>query len=392
MDPNSNTSRIFDLLVKGQEADKEAAKEALDDPNQPINRPCLRCMILEALAEKFRPPDDGNQEEDPIVRWTRGWLLNVLARISDDNTKAAKFIRNHLSPEYEHSWKVRYWTLAGLVKAGPDDLENLAQEMAHAEKESSVSLLAKTILASKNDRNSKNKIMEELVKKENKSWELVVRALRFVYVPETVEYLLDIVEDGKNSSATYDAIIALGLVPKTSPCADDVVQKLARFIVKRRHYARYDQMRKQALISLRKLEAASVGPILVEELSDDNPAIVREAARALEKVLGTRIATDRVVEAACKAKHRVRVYANALRWMERRRVVDGLETIMVTGHSAQKEMATTLLSEIGGVEAFQKLQTRAKSMVQHADVLEKAERKIRGTNEITKSRKTNDKH
>jgi hypothetical protein len=116
----------------------------------------------------------------------------------------------------------------------------------------------------------------------------------------------------------------------------------------------------------------------MEELTDDNPDVVREAARAFEKVLGIRPAVTRVVEAASKADpdHMDR-YASALRWMNRRSVVEELEAAMVAGPVDHQEGARILLSEMGGAAAFEKLRTRTLATQHATSMLERAEEKIR---------------
>jgi hypothetical protein len=109
-----------------------------------------------------------------------------------------------------------------------------------------------------------------------------------------------------------------------------------------------------------------------------NPAIVREAARALEKILGARTAAERVVEeASMGGGGNLGAFGLALRWMDRDAVVQQLETVMVSGHMEHQEIARHLLSEVGGSAAFQKLKARTKAIDQYTGELEKAEEKIR---------------
>jgi len=118
--------------------------------------------------------------------------------------------------------------------------------------------------------------------------------------------------------------------------------------------------------------------LLVEELGDDNPAIVREAARSLERILGLGVAVTRVTEAAARADEGgLMAYGRALRWLNRDAVAEELEALMGAGAPRQQDAARALLAELGGAVAFQKLRARADVMKQYSDVLEKAEEKIR---------------
>src|SRR5688500_17955625 len=117
-----------------------------------------------------------------------------------------------------------------------------------------------------------------------------------------------------------------------------------------------DGMRTGAITGLGNLEVESAAPLLVEELGDDNPAIVREAARALERVLGLGVAVTRVTEAAARADEGGLVaYGRALRWLNRDAVAEELEALMGAGAPRQQDAARSLLSELGGAVAFQKL-------------------------------------
>ncbi len=368
-------SRIFDSLVKGQEADRAAALAALNDPAQAIDRPRLRVLILDALSREFYPGREDLEKDETLV-WTRSWLLSALGRVSDDDTKAARVVRDHLNPEHEPQPWVRYWTLESLVTAGVSDLEKLAQSIVEREQEPLVRKLAVAILASKGDRASMQEIEDGL--EDTASQWATLRALRIVPIPATVKSLCEIVDGGEYSDETYDAIVALGQVPSTSPYAESAARTLANFAAQHRRSPMRDGMRIKALSALGNLKVESTAPILIEELAYDNPALVREAAWALDKVLGIRTAAARVVEAASKAgRDRVEAFASALRWMDRDSVVEELEAAMVSGPVEQQEAARTLLSEIGGAAAFQKLRARTTAMAQYATVLEEAERKIR---------------
>ena len=108
------------------------------------------------------------------------------------------------------------------------------------------------------------------------------------------------------------------------------------------------------------LRCPAASATLIDELRDSNPAVVYEAARGLEQVLGTPRAVARIVEAAAAAGlEGMDQYASAMRWMNRDAVAVCLEELMASGADSQEQMARTLLREIGGRAAFNKLQTRA---------------------------------
>lgn len=369
-------SRVFNLLVYGGEADRQAAQAALNDPGQTIDRPHLRLLILNALSREFYPGKE-NEEQNPEVVWIRSWLLGTLGRISDDDPETGKVIKKHLDLAYEPDRWVRYWTLEGLVAARVSNLEPLAQDILKREREPLVLKLAEAILVSKGDSHSLQEIQKGLAEPESQ-W-ATLRALRVVPILATVKRLCEIVEGDEFSNEKYDAIIALGQVPSTaSSHAEISARTLTNFIAKYRRSPFWDGLRTKAIIALGNLKVESTAPMLIEVLNDDNPAIVRDAARALEKVLGIRTAAARVVEAASKAgRERIVGFASSLRWMDRGAVVDELAAAMVSGPADQQEVARILLSEMGGTAAFQKLRARTAAMAQYTTVLEEAERKIR---------------
>jgi hypothetical protein len=118
---------------------------------------------------------------------------------------------------------------------------------------------------------------------------------------------------------------------------------------------------------------------MIEELLDDSPAVIRAASRALEKVLGVRTATARLLEASQRASpDAIQKFATALRSMDRTAVVEALEAVMLTSTDTQHvDFARELLSEVGGQYAFQKLRARTDAASKYASALEQAEEKIR---------------
>lgn len=371
-DPGAATYKIFTSIVKGRQAERANAQSAISDSK--IDRRLLRILILDALSNKFYPRED--QKKDDEVRRDRGWLLSTLGRISDDDPVAKKVVRNHLDPANEPSRWVRFWALESLVAAKALDIQDFAGDTIKREEDPLVRMLAVAILASKDDKESKKEI-EENVSKDVIDWD-TARALRIVYVPSAIKGLCEYIDKGEVSDSCYESIIALGQVPSDSLYFESASQTLVNFISKNRTYSYRDGMRTEAIKSLGNLKVENAAPLLIEELTDYNPAIVREAARAIEKALGIRIATARILEAAGKAgQDNIEGFVNALRWMDRESIVDELEAFMVSGPLGQQEVARKLLSEIGGSAAYQKLKARTKAMDLYTLVMKESEEKIR---------------
>jgi hypothetical protein len=205
-----------------------------------------------------------------------------------------------------------------------------------------------------------------------------LRALRIVPIPAMFHKINNIVDTGEYSDATYDAIIALSKAPRSSAHAERAARSLGNFIAQFRRSPLRDGMRTVALRALGSLRVESVAPLLVEELTDDNPAVAREAAVALKETVGIRTAAARVVEAAGKAgPDRIEGFARALRWMDRASAVEELESVMISGSPEHQDVARLLISEVGGAVAFQKLRARTTAIAQYTAEMEKAEEKIR---------------
>lgn len=370
LDSGDFTESIFKTIVKGRQAERHKAQTTLVDSR--IDRCRLRILILDALSQDFYPRAD----EERDTYWPRMWLLSTLGRISDDDPEANRVVRDHLNPKNEPNAKVRFWSLEGLLVAKASDFGELARDIVEKEPHPLVRMLAVVYLASMGDSQSKEEVERSLSTEE--SW-ATVRALKFVPIvsAEIVKALSRRVNEINLTDQNW-GIIALGQVPNDSIYAETAARSLEGLITKIRDTAFWDASRTQALKALGNLKVESTAPLFIEELSSDNPAIVREAARGLEKVVGTKIAVARIVEAASRANQdRIEVFANALRWMNRASIVEVLEAIMVSGLQDQQDTALKLLMEIGGITALQKLHARTKSMAKYNEVIEKSEERIR---------------
>ena len=368
-------SNIFRSIVYGKEADRNAAIAALNDQANPVDHSRLRLLILDALKREFYPGREKLEQDESLV-WTRSWLLNTLGRICDSDAEAARVVRSHLDPQYEPAYWVRYWILDSLVAAGAPDLKELAEKVAAQEEEPLVGKLGEAILASKGDAAAWKKIEDGLM--DPKLQWATLRALRIVPIPAMFHKINNIVDTGEYSDATYDAIIALSKAPRSSAHAERAARSLGNFIAQFRRSPLRDGMRTVALRALGSLRVESVAPLLVEELTDDNPGVAREAAVALKETVGIRTAAARVVEAAGKAgPDRIEGFARALRWMDRASAVEELESVMISGSPEHQDVARLLISEVGGAVAFQKLRARTTAIAQYTSEMEKAEEKIR---------------
>jgi HEAT repeat protein len=376
MDGGSIALRIFEALVQGGEAERHAAVTALGDPA--LDRDALRLLIRRAVTGSYAPGQE-REEGDQDILWARSWLLNTLAKIADDDAESKQLVREHLNVEHEPSFWVRYWVLEGLIAAKASDLTELARHAAADPKEDDlVRMLGKTILASRGDREALADIKKAIEDPSLRLQWATLRALRIVPLTATMAGICGIVEQGSYSDETYDAIVALGRIPRDSAQAERAARTLTTFVATHKRSPLREGMRVRAMEGLANLRAEGAAPVLIESLSEESPALVRQAALALKESLGTRTAAARVVEAASRlGPDRLEGFAMALRWMGRDVMAEELESLMTSGPAEQQEIARRLLSEIGGAAAFQKLQARKTAIHQYVSELEKAEEKIR---------------
>ncbi|MGE0665329.1 MAG: hypothetical protein AB7O49_02120 [Sphingomonadales bacterium] len=367
---------VYRALIGERAGDKYKARDLASAQGGGVDRAVLRSLLMTAIAGDYAAGKEEEREDESIAA-TRSWLVGMLARISAGDEAAIAMAAAHLEKTAEPNHWARYWALEGLIFSGNPGLEELARKAAAHVDDKLVSLLADAWLATRGDRKALAKVRKALEAGGDDTW-FALRALRVVPVPATVPTLCEIVRGGIYSDVTYDAVMALGIVPGDWSHATAAAQALSATVVSMRGAAWKDGMRTGAITGLGNLRVESAAPLLVEELADDNPAIVREAARALERILGLGVAVTRVTEAAARSDEGGMIaYGRALRWLNRDAVAEELEALMGAGAPRQQEAARALLSELGGAVAFQKLRARADVMKQYSDVLEKAEEKIR---------------
>ena len=374
-DASEQAAVIFRFLVGNRFTDRYTAIEWLNDTSRAIDRPLLRSLILNALDADYSVASE-TTEADPSIGDTRSWLLSALGRISSDDDQATAEITRYLDPAIEPKASGRYWALEGLIAGRNRNVLDIARRITLKKDEMLVEMLAFAYLASSGDRQAQEHIRTRLSHPDSQGY--VLRALRVVLLPSTVIAMCELVEQGKYSDESYDAIVALGRLPPASSHAPRAAQALSTAIINMRGNPWQDGMRTAAITALGNLMVESSGPLLIGELIDYNPAIVRQAARSTEKILGLSTTVSRVVEAAVNSGNSTTVdaLARALRWIDRDAVAEELEKLMGSGSARQQEISRTLLSELGGAAAYEKLRVRTAAMKQYSDVLERAEVRV----------------
>jgi HEAT repeat protein len=367
-----SASALIDLLINGTGAEKGKGFEWLDACADVGERERLRALVIYHLTKTHAPPEDP-EAESMKRRDARAWMLAALGRVCGDDVAAKGILEQHLSPEFEPNPWGRYWTLEGIVAAGGEFAIQSAKS-ASRDKDPLVRCLALAVLAGAGDSAALKKLRGEV---EHNVW-AVLRALRVSMVLDKIilDEVLELVRKGSYEDATYDAIIALGRVPAETPEADEAAEVLGGY-VRRYRWPMYDSMRTNALVSLGRLRSVLSVPVLLEELTDENPMIVLQAARAMQAALGARKACRRILEAATEGTRSPPSYAGALRSLDRAEVVDELEAALTTGTTQEADAAMILLRELGGAEALDRLAAMRRSAEAFVAAQSKADEELR---------------
>lgn len=375
LDPVPAAAAVFNALVGDSNSGRYEATEFLYNTPTKVDLKTLRQLLRKAIEEDWYAGKEDEDDDHSIAR-TRSWLLGALAHIAAGDEAATDLVVAHVDKKTEPYHWARYWSLEGLIAADNPRTEAVATESAGQTHDPIVAMLATAFLASRGHKDAVPKIRKALDHQETQ-W-FALRALRVVPIPATVPRVCQIVDAGEYTDVTYDAIMTLGVVPNEWGHAATAAQSLSACIQRVRESPWMDGMRTGAIQGLGNLKIESSGSLLVDELLDHNPAIVREAVRAMEKILGLKTCVMRIVEAAMRsAGTGIDNYGRALRWLDREAIAEELESLMTTGSPPQRDIARSLLSEIGGAAAFEKLRARTDVMKQYSEVLEKTEQKVR---------------
>jgi HEAT repeat protein len=364
-------SRVFNMLETGRASQHVAAQAMLPTADHGH----LRRLIVDALTREGRP-----RTADTPVRRS---MLRTLGRIAADDPEAIVTLRQQLEDDESPRW-VRYWTLEGLIAGKFVDLSAVAKDLRHTERQPLVRLLAVAVLAQDGDGEALAEIEAEITglkaggQRTPEAWATLL-ALRCVYLPSTVDGLREILDKSNESEVLFDVIAALGRVADAPRApTEDVAGSLEALLKRIRGLAWMHLVRTKALELLGRLRAAESESTLIKELGDDDPGIVRVAANALERLLGPRVATERVIEAAVKAPEDVKTYLEGLRGMEQAEaVVETLAEIMSEGDERQQDVARRFLGDIGGTAAFYKLRAQTRASRDYLNLLEVAEQRLR---------------
>jgi len=377
-----NSARIVELIEKGRETHRDYAELLLKSGTVSVDKALIRSRLLALLTGRYKAEKQPADDEAEKLRAanTRAWLLYALPIVAEGDSDAGETLRKALDTTAEPNKWCRYWALVGQFRVSYARLTDEAvQQLIRAGGDGLIVLLAHAIMAKRGQAENLRVLRDGLLNPTQKlQWE-ALRAIRIVPVEdgEIIRKLCAIIDEGEYSDITYDSIQALSNIGNESEYTKLAARSLGNFVDRWSTYPGRDAMRIRAIAGLGRLKRLTEVQVLIEQLLDENPSVVRECARALEVCLGTGTAVDRIVAEAVKADDGVRSYVFALRWLEAKdEVVEQLASAMVSGNAEQRECARYLLSEVGGVAAMERLRVQSNLMTQHSAFLRESEARV----------------
>lgn len=347
-----NIVEVFDNLENGSGAKKRKSIDWIDALTDSELRSEVNRRLKELIKGKFAAPPNRNAESFEHAD-VRAWLLSALGKTGEGDAESTTLLTKHANKEFEPSKYCRYWTLEGVATSNHSEKVNLAT-IAQNDEDEQVRYLAAAILAQSGDQAS----LEKFTIKDNRERDAkpITRALRVVLLDdrELLEWILELVKEGEFTDPTYDAIVALSKLKPSTKEADEATDSLIKF-ARTHRWPMYDSMNCKAFTTLAVLGSKRAVPLLLEEVLNDNPLLVRRAAQSLEKLLGTQQACRQIIHEACGSGKPPSLYADALRALPRGEVVNELQSQFSSDNSRKRDVATQLLTELGGIEAFDRL-------------------------------------
>lgn len=375
--------KITKDLCEGRRIDKTRALADIQTlaPEERLN---LRALLEQALAREF-PPSCG--ESARLDGRAKTWMVHAFTRLHADDAAYPPSVLAYLDPAHEQDDWVRYWALAGLIDLEPGRPASPALLAAcrklddpRATGESKAWALARVLLV--RDTGHDDAPVRAAIAGYSEPHDILkrgacnamLRALRIVPLPRLLNLLCEQVEDNPNPSVelAYEAAVALGqlgahvhrtfqgstLNPRTQEIAT-ALHALVGFTTDRFYM---DMARWAALRSLGQTRAEISVPILLAELSDDNPIIAQSSGKALQQILQTPAAVELIVKEVILHKRPAVTMAEALRGMDRGVVV---ETLLRLAHELpheQRPEVQDLLVEFGGALAFERIRAQSQSL------------------------------
>jgi hypothetical protein len=394
------TSDVLNWLKKGW---VEKVISVLSNSEEPsysdLDKEKLRKDILAYLPELEKEKDlqDGENiygDENSRIIWGFFQVLAIIGKNDRDTVqKLVEFIR----PE-QGLW-TRYYALLNLKYVSETEAVIQVKKIVEQEDNdhSLISQLAWVILASMQDKKAVNRVLSDLCestkaaldtkhKLYNIRWSTLyaICDIPFEYALGSICKILE--EPTPYHEYTYQAMFALERFNNN----EEAALTLGHFIQKNRYLSNnsVSWYSRQAIQSLSKFNIgernAGIVPYVLDDICNDSSEIIEIVSKAIESWIGTKLTTHRIVEKASTDPYNIDKYAIALRFMNKDQVSEELYDLSVAGQTAEiMSVASNLLVEIGGLEAYKKLQIRSAAMDKYAQSMKLAENQLQESYNVT---------
>lgn len=375
----TSLDQMLQVLADGGE---QARGHLLEQLKALVSQGSPTAFSLRASLIKILAADAGSRvaDEEHAGSWTRSWQVSALVIVAGEDGEARALMELSTDRAREPNRWVRYWTLA-VASERPEQqawalarASEMAQDtgedallrclgwalLAHQRDDrESLAALSWCLHAAKDDFPAGRFALTsppEPVHAQSSA----LRALRVAPLPQLFDRVQEIVDAAPFASYTWDAVSVLARFGGTSRAAE-ASHTLARFVVTNRRKREYYDMVGLAVRAIGRLGIPQTD-LLMAELDSASPGVAREAAVALEQLLTTPRAVERVLDEATTTGDRDDKLATALRCMQRTSVVDTLAAALRCGQLKREDASRRLLVELGGSVAIDRL------MVRHQDL------------------------
>ena len=340
----------------------------------------LREALVQVLsADSHHRVDD----EEHSGSWTRSWQVSALVIVAGDDPQALGLMGLYADLTQEPNRWIRYWTVATAssckehaawvrtravaIASDPNEhvmLRCLGWALCVENNDSADALAALLWALGGAQGPFPRPQVYAFASAEAPSavgaHSAALRALRVVPLAQAFELVEGIVDDGPFASYTWDALTVIGRFGGTARAAE-ASHTLARFVVAKRRMREFYDMVGVAVKAIGRLGIPQTD-LLIAELESASPGVAFEAAQALEVLLTTPQAVDRLLELATVSSERDDKLAAALRCMTRAQVIDHLDSNLRCGQTRREDAARRMLIEMGGSVAVDRAQVRRQDL------------------------------
>ncbi|MEZ4382289.1 MAG: hypothetical protein R3A79_13135 [Nannocystaceae bacterium] len=368
----------LEILANGGEQSRRRLIDNLGCMDARALAPLRQRLVAHLGSDRARRIND----EGHPGSWTRSWQVSALVICAGEDSEALALLATYVDRERELNRWVRYWVLATAAGRAEHRAWTIARARAVAADTGEVILvraLAWAILADYDgDAPTREALLwclgdgdepfpsadalaggEHLIRNEETK-AAALRALRVLPLPDAFVLVQRVVDEAPFATLTWDAIWVMGKYGGAARAAE-AAQTLARFIVTRRRSREYYEMVGFAIRAIGNLGIPQTD-LLLAELDSPAVGVFVEAAQALERLLTTGKAVDRLVDILVDDPAQAVKLADALRAMRRKAVVEALDRSLRCGVNAREEAARTLLIELGGSVAIDRVQARRQDL------------------------------